>query len=116
MQYAKLFMNQFGKEILPKYSNDNEIINFKNTIDLKNISFKYKSSENFIIENINLKIQKGNCIGFVGKSGAGKSTLIDLLIGLLPASSGTISVDGKSLIHHRGHGKTKLDMSHKVFF
>ena len=52
-----------------------------------------KKSKNNILENTNLSIRKGDCIGIQGKSGAGKSTLIDLLIGLQKPSSGQILVD-----------------------
>ena len=72
-------------------------LNFNKKIDFKNVSFSYsledKKSKNNILENTNLSIRKGDCIGIQGKSGAGKSTLIDLLIGLQKPSSGQILVD-----------------------
>jgi ATP-binding cassette subfamily B protein/subfamily B ATP-binding cassette protein MsbA len=46
------------------------------------------------LSNINLRIVKGQTIALVGSSGAGKSTLADMLIGLYPASSGQLIIDG----------------------
>lgn len=71
-------------------------IDFSNNIELDNISFSYEK-ENKILDNLSLKINKGEFIGLMGKSGAGKSTLVDLLIGLLEVQKGQILVDGKSI-------------------
>jgi len=67
---------------------------FENTIDFRGVSFKYSENTRTILNNLNLKISKGCCVGISGSSGCGKSTLIDLLIGLLTPSSGEIFVDG----------------------
>ena len=92
---TKLLINEFNKNIKIKHPITNDEILFKKSISLKNISFKYPNTTNNVLENINLDIKKGSCIGFIGKSGAGKSTLIDLLIGLLIPSNGLILVDNK---------------------
>ena len=67
---------------------------FKNSINLENVSFKYKGSENIILDNVNLAINKGEKVGFYGKTGSGKSTLIDLIMGLLLPTKGEIKIDG----------------------
>jgi ATP-binding cassette, subfamily B, bacterial PglK len=67
---------------------------FNGKVELKNIFYNYPESEVSVIKNISLNIPCKSIIGFVGKSGAGKSTLIDLILGLLPPSRGTILVDG----------------------
>ena len=56
--------------------------NFDKGINLKNISFKYPESKNFIIENLDLLIPEGTTIGIVGATGSGKSTLISILMAL----------------------------------
>ena len=66
---------------------------FKNNIKFKNVSFKYKSNLKETISNLNLEIIKGERLGIVGKTGSGKSTLIDLLMGLLLPSSGSLYID-----------------------
>ena len=72
-----------------------KVLKFKDTIELKNISFTYNDSSEPVIDKINLKIQKGQMIALVGKSGAGKSTLADIIMGFHKAQSGHMSVDGK---------------------
>ena len=64
---------------------------------LKNICFNYSSEEKFIINDLNLKIKRGERIGIVGVTGSGKTTLIDLLIGLLIPKSGSIFINGKDI-------------------
>jgi subfamily B ATP-binding cassette protein MsbA len=65
---------------------------FTDCIELKNVSFAYRNKT--ILENINLKIQKGKTIALVGSSGAGKSTLVDLIPRFHDAVSGEILIDG----------------------
>ncbi len=47
-----------------------------------------------MLENINIKINKGEFLAIVGPNGAGKSTLLKLILGLLPLQSGEIFVEG----------------------
>jgi len=68
-------------------------INLKNKITVKDLFFKYNKNQNWILKGINLEINKGATIGFVGPSGSGKSTFIDLFVGLLTPNSGKIIVD-----------------------
>jgi len=50
---------------------------------------------------VSLTIRRGESIAFVGASGAGKTTIVDLLIGLLEPTSGTIDLDGQPLVGDR---------------
>ena len=72
-------------------------INFKETLELKNLSVSYGKDDDFILKNINLKIKKGDRIGIVGESGIGKSTFLDCLMGLIKPTNGSILVDGKNI-------------------
>lgn len=65
---------------------------FSEAVSLSNISFSYVRNKP-ILKNVSLSIRKGERIGFIGESGAGKTTLIDILVGLLPVSSGSLHVD-----------------------
>lgn len=58
-------------------------------IELKNVSFSY-TKESYQLENINMKIKKGDHIAIVGSNGAGKSTLVKLLLRLYDISDGDI--------------------------
>ncbi|MBN2634932.1 MAG: ABC transporter ATP-binding protein [Prolixibacteraceae bacterium] len=64
---------------------------FNHSIEYKNVSFKYVSEN--VLRNINLIINKGQTIAFVGKSGSGKSTLVDLLPRFWDVSDGGIYID-----------------------
>jgi len=63
--------------------------------DISHISFSYDTKP--ILQDISLTIQKGERIGIVGESGCGKSTFLKILAGLLPPSSGSVNILGKSV-------------------
>lgn len=67
---------------------------FSDSLELVDISFRYKDDLPKILDDINLKIKKGQSIALIGESGAGKSTLVDVLLGLLIPQSGKILIDG----------------------
>ena len=75
----------------------NKTEEFSSMVELRNITFAYSSELGNVLENVNLIINKGQSIAFIGSSGAGKSTLVDILLGLLVPSSGTIFMDGKKI-------------------
>ncbi|MGV8948035.1 MAG: ABC transporter ATP-binding protein [Candidatus Paracaedibacter sp.] len=68
-------------------------LKFEKSILLKKISFCYLNTKKNALNDINLLIGKGECIGIIGETGSGKSTLVDLILGLLRPSSGEILVD-----------------------
>lgn len=63
-------------------------------VNLKNLKFTYSEALNETIQDISLEISEGKFIAFVGPSGGGKSTLVDLVLGLLAPSSGSITISG----------------------
>ncbi len=74
-----------------------EIKEFKESIEFKNVFFKYDDSDELILENINFKVNKGEVIALVGSSGAGKSTLCDLVPRFYDPYKGAIYLDGTDL-------------------
>jgi len=74
--------------------------NIKN-IHVKNLKFKYENSTNLCLDTINLKINPGKKIAFVGSSGAGKSTLLNLLVRLFDIIEGQILINGKNIKKYR---------------
>jgi ATP-binding cassette subfamily C protein len=68
---------------------------FKKSLELKDISFRYLNTKKDALSNISLTLKKGECIGVIGETGSGKSTLIDVILGLLRPKSGEILIDGK---------------------
>jgi ABC-type multidrug transport system fused ATPase/permease subunit len=72
-------------------------IEYKETLSLQNINYKYPSSEKNIISNLSLEIPYGSKIGFVGPTGSGKTTVIDIILGLLEPTDGNVFVDNNIL-------------------
>ena len=66
-------------------------------IEFKDVSFKYPRSENFVLQNLNLKIPAGQHLALVGLNGEGKTTLIKLLCRLYQVTQGQILVDGVNI-------------------
>jgi ABC-type bacteriocin/lantibiotic exporter with double-glycine peptidase domain len=83
------------KKIEKNINEKNIILQFQKSIELKNIHFSYLNSEKEALSNINLKIPYKSKIGIVGSTGSGKTTMVDLILGLLDPSKGTIFVDEK---------------------
>ena len=68
-----------------------------NTIEFKNVSFKYPGTDKLILDDISLTIENGRHYSLVGVNGAGKTTIIKLITGLYTNYEGEIFVDGRSL-------------------
>ncbi len=81
---------EFGQ---PKESCDTKI-SFQNSLEIKDISWKYLNTPNSVLQNLSLTIHKGESVAFIGASGAGKTTLADVLMGLLRPQSGSVEMDG----------------------
>jgi ATP-binding cassette subfamily B protein len=84
---------------LPYYS-DHPLpvpIPFKQSIVLKNISFRHKLDTPWILKNLNLTLDKGMRIGIIGATGSGKSTLLDIIMGLLSPTCGEIIIDNQTI-------------------
>lgn len=64
------------------------------TIEFKNVSFKYPDAEEYLLDDISFKVNRGETVAFIGSTGSGKSTLINLIPRFYDASSGEILVDG----------------------
>lgn len=84
-------------ELEPK--NGDQELDFSTTksIEFKNVFFKYPNSKKYVINDFNLKINKGEKLAIVGINGAGKTTLIKLLCGLYDTYEGEILIDGIEL-------------------
>lgn len=60
------------------------------SLELKNVSFRYGKTENWVIKEFSFKIEPGEKVAITGSSGAGKTTLIKILLGLLSPTEGEI--------------------------
>lgn len=78
--------NQYGEQ---------EVHGFNN-LEFKDVCFKYSKNSNYVVKNINFKINKGETVAFVGSTGSGKSTISKLISFLYNHSDGDILINGIS--------------------
>ena len=120
LKYYKPCLEIIYKELKTQSEDHLEFIdihkfNFKNEIEFQNTSFKFNKG-NIVLNNINLKIKKGQTIGIIGESGSGKSTLIDLITGLHKPTSGQILIDGTSGFQMTQNWRNKIGyVSQSIF-
>ena len=63
-------------------------------VEFKNVSFKYPDADEYLLKDINFKVNKGEVIAFIGSTGSGKSTLVNLVPRFYDATDGEILIDG----------------------
>lgn len=96
-------VNQPSIENLNKYieyfhaankNKDNQVpLSFTRSIEFRNITFRFPDSDKPLLNNINLKVAKGEKIGFIGKSGSGKTTLMNIVLRFYEQQAGELLVD-----------------------
>lgn len=71
-------------------------------LEVKNVTKKYQNKEGEIlaIQNINLRVNKGEFVSIIGPSGCGKSTLLSIIAGLESKTSGEIYIEGEKCERH----------------
>jgi ABC-type multidrug transport system fused ATPase/permease subunit len=67
---------------------------FHPSIEISNLTFTYPDGKFPTLTGINLSISAGERIAIVGPSGAGKTSLVDVLLGVLPPTSGSVTISG----------------------
>ena len=67
------------------------------SVDINNLSFRYPDDEQYVLENINLKVKAGELVALVGHTGAGKTTLIKLISRFIDPTEGEILIDGVNI-------------------
>jgi len=88
---SEAVLAKYGSSLDQKIENWEEI---QGEIEFKNVSFSYKTGE-AVLENFNLKIEKGQNIALVGATGAGKSTIVNLICRFYEPTDGEILIDGE---------------------
>jgi len=74
-------------------------ITFTHSIQLSNLSYRYLESQDWVLRKINLKIEKGSRVGLIGSTGSGKSTVLDIIMGLLTPTLGSLIIDNTPIIN-----------------
>ena len=73
---------------------------FNDKVEMRNLTFNYPNTITPSLHDVNIVVHKGETVGFIGPSGAGKSTLVDVILGLLPQTSGELLIDGVEMQEH----------------
>jgi subfamily B ATP-binding cassette protein MsbA len=81
-----------SEEVITQKHDAKSVSHLKSYIEFKNVSFKY--ADEYVLQNINLKIEKGKTVALVGPSGSGKSTLTDLIPRFYDPIEGEVIIDG----------------------
>ena len=84
-------------ELMPNFDKRDTQVGFNQELYINNITFNYPNSDESALQNVSLKIKKGQMVALVGFSGSGKTTLANLLTGLIPVEKGQLLVDGQPL-------------------
>jgi ATP-binding cassette subfamily B protein len=87
-EFMSLDVRQGGERVLPGPPQ---------RIEVSHVSFRYPSSDNDVLRDVSLTIERGQRVAIVGENGAGKSTLIKLISGLYAPTEGSITLDGVPL-------------------
>jgi len=103
IQLAEAGMKRLNKIFNEKYevsdtdATDFDIKDIEGTIEFKNVSFKYGENLPDILDNINLKIEKGSTVALMGYTGSGKTSFVNLIPRLYDVTGGEILIDGNNI-------------------
>ncbi|MEO1449534.1 MAG: ATP-binding cassette domain-containing protein, partial [Bacteroidota bacterium] len=70
---------------------------FFNQLSIDKLRFRYPSKDNYVLDDIEFTVRKGETLGIIGRSGSGKTTLLNIMLGFLKPESGEIRVDNQAL-------------------
>lgn len=87
-------LDEFQIETFDKNKNHFATAHFEKELNIDRVSWKYHNQETRVLDNISIRIQKGEAIALIGPSGAGKTTLADIILGLFKPQEGHIYMDG----------------------
>ncbi|MBZ0179834.1 MAG: ABC transporter ATP-binding protein/permease [Melioribacteraceae bacterium] len=85
------------KEISDSEETDYFVKEIKGTVEFKNVSFRYGENLPVVLDKINIKIDQGDTVAFIGKTGVGKTTLLNLIPRLYDVTEGEVLIDGKNV-------------------
>ncbi|WP_230976521.1 MULTISPECIES: ABC transporter ATP-binding protein [Georgenia] len=77
-------------------------------LSLRDVEFTYPGSATPAVTGVDVDVRMGSSLALVGASGAGKSTLVDIFLGLLVPSSGSITIDGEPLVEVLADWRSKV--------
>jgi ATP-binding cassette subfamily B protein len=99
------------------YQTSNQSMIFNHFIGIKQVDFQYSPQSPYVLKGINLRITKGSRVGFIGATGTGKSTLLDIVMGLLQPTNGSMEIDNQELTvgNHRAWQEHVAHVPQSIF-
>lgn len=92
---AKRINEVLDTELSIKEGNlDSSNEDYEYEIEFDDVSFKYTDSEQYILQNIDFKVKKGEKVAIIGSTGSGKSTILNLLLRFYDATEGVVKIQG----------------------
>ena len=91
-------INEFPKNEKLRLSKNSkkEIKDIKKSILILDVSFKYDNQEKYVFQKLNIEIPKGKITGIKGTTGSGKTTMVNLILGLVFPTNGSIFIDNNN--------------------
>lgn len=89
---------------------------FHDSIEVKNVCFRYPGQEDYAIDDVSLSIPIGKSVAFVGESGAGKTTIVDIILGLFEPEKGSVLVDNKKIKDQKNIWQQKIGYIPQTIF
>jgi ATP-binding cassette subfamily B protein RaxB len=96
-RFLRLHLDRLADIVMTPAESSTEapaLVDVEGRIRLKNVSFRYGTTDPLVLEDINLDVEPGEFIAITGASGSGKTTLMKLMLGLNRPTDGSIELDG----------------------
>lgn len=94
---------------------DVKAMSFSDALELRNICYRYPSSDRDALNGLSLRVPRGQWVAIVGPTGSGKTTLVDVILGLLEPTSGALYVDGAPITDARAWQKNVGYVPQQIF-
>lgn len=96
MAEANRYSEQMQQYVADKQINSKQLMDlkFQKQLLINHVFWQYENQKKPVLTDVQLTIQKGEAVAFIGASGAGKTTLSDIILGLLQPAKGTVEMDG----------------------
>jgi len=91
------FLDRKTSNVITNISHENLFKNI-NSINLKDISFKYPDSQSYVFKDLNVEIKKNSKLVLMGKTGSGKTTLLQIMMGIISPNKGSIIINDTNLL------------------